>query len=298
MDFKRIEIIFIVTFLFLNGFFLYQLSQNNQNSFIGNQSGKVDLVTEMENQGITLPAFDDEELKVPYVQAEANNLLDQKKNQLTKQTGVVDEEGMLYVSILSEPVKLSEDERLTTSDIQRINTFIKSKQVLFGEEYEFIRYVPNKKQIIYGQIANHVPIADGTANITLHLNGSKEIISYEQTYAGPVTVQGDSRQLITDKNAVEVLYQNNKIPADADVRKPILTYYRTLNLNELSMYAPVWTVEIISGSNIHIEQVDAVSGSVLQESMSDDKEETQDVPADSSASTEDSSPSSGSESQQ
>ena len=271
MDFKRIEWIFIVTFLFLNAFFLYQISAKNQDNFTGSQTGQVDLVAEMENQGITLPKFDNEEYKIPYVQAEANNLLEENKGELTKQTGTMDDTGLLYVSILSNPITLSSTENLSSTDIQKINAFLKSSNVLFGKEYEFIRYMPNIKQIIYGQVANNVPIADGTATITLHLSGDKEIISYEQTYAGPVTVQGESRTLITDKNAVEILYQNTKIAADSKVGKPLLTYYRTLNLDELSMYAPVWSVEVESGTDSHIEWVDAVSGSVLQDISSEKK---------------------------
>ncbi|MDN6625830.1 MAG: two-component system regulatory protein YycI [Pisciglobus halotolerans] len=269
MDFKRIEWIFIVTFLFLNVFFLYQISAKTQDTFAGSQAGTVDLVAEMENQGITLPKFDNEEYKIPYVQAETNKLLEDNRGELTNQTGTMDDTGLLYVSILSEPIVLSSTENLSSDDVQKINAFLKSSNVLFGKEYEFVRYMPNMKQIIYGQVANNVPIADGTATITFHLSGDKEVISYEQTYAGPVTVQGDSRTLITDKNAVEILYQNTKIAADSKVGKPLLTYYRTLDLDELSMYAPVWSVEVQTGTDSHIEWVDAVSGSVLQDSSSD-----------------------------
>src|SRR5699024_2326541 len=121
----------------------------------------------------------------------------------------------------------------------------------------------------FAQIANNIPIADGTSEIIFHLNNKKEVISYDQTYAGPVTVQGESRNLITDKNAVEILYQNDEIPANATVKKPVLTYSKTLSLQKLSMYAPVWYIQIINSGNTEFKRVDALSGSIIRSNTSD-----------------------------
>lgn len=269
MDFKKIEIIFIVTFLVLNGYLLYRVLDNYENGFTGNAATQINLAQEMKDENIELPEFEDEEHDVPYVQAAANNLLEENAEQLTKQTGVIEDNGSLYASILSDPIQLSEGEELTTKDIATLSEFVLSDAILFGDEYQFIRYVPSTRQIIYGQVANNIPIVDGTSNIIFHLNGKKEIISYEQTYAGPVTVQGQSRKLITDQDAVEILYQNSEVPSGAKVRKPLLIYNRTLSLEDLSMYVPVWLVEVVTSTDTIIKKVDAVNGNVIQEATNE-----------------------------
>ena len=283
MDFKKIEIIFILTFLFLNGYLLWRVLENNQNDFTGIATNQVDLIEEMKDEGIELPNFEDEAHEVPYVQAAAHNLLEENSSRLTNQTGIVESNGSLYASILSDPIQLSEGPELTTNDLETLTEFVLSDAILYGDQYQFIRYTPSTRQIIYGQVANNIPIVDGTSNIIFHLNGNKEIISYEQKYAGPVTVQGESRTLITDQDAVEILYQNNEIPTGTEVRKPLLTYSRTLHLEDLSIYVPVWLVEVTTSTDVLVKRVDAVNGSVIQETSS---EKPEDSSSESSESTD------------
>lgn len=246
---------------------MYRLVENKQNTFTENMMNQVNLLEEMQEENIGLPSFEDETHKVPYIQAEKNNLLEENSPSLTKQTGIIENNGSLYVSILSDPIKLSAEDKLTDADLETLNEFVKSEAILFGNEYQFIRYVPSTRQIIYGQIANNIPIVDGTAEIIFHLNGKKEIISYEQKYVGPISVQGESRTLITDQDAVEILYQNNEISTGADVKKPLLTYSRTLQLEDLSMYVPVWLVEIETSTGTIVKRVDAVNGTIVQETV-------------------------------
>lgn len=267
MDFKKIEIIFIITFLFLNGYLLYRLFENNQNVFTENMMNQVNLIEEMRAENIDLPNFEDEVHEVPYIQAEKNDLLEENSPRLTNQTGIIENNGSLYASILSDPIQLSEADELTDEDLKTLNDFVNSEAVLFGSDYQFIRYIPSQRQIMYGQIANNIPIVDGTAGIVFHLNGNKEIISYEQKYVGPISVQGESRTLITDQDAVEILYQNNEIPTGATVSKPLLTYSRTLQLEDLSMYVPVWLVEIESSTGTNAKRIDAVNGNIIQEAV-------------------------------
>ncbi|WP_407391753.1 two-component system regulatory protein YycI [Carnobacterium jeotgali] len=269
MDFKRIQIIFIITFLFLNTFLIFTYVDKNKNYYSSSSNQVIDFIEEMENENIKLPKFSKIENKVPYVQAETNNLLAENINQLKNRSGTVEEDGSLYSSLLSKPLTLSEGTDLTEDDIEQIDDFVLSDQVLFGKEYRFFSYSSSDQKIKYTQIANNIPIADGTSEIIFHLNNKKQIISYDQMFAGPVTVQGESRTLITDKNAVEILYQNDEIPANTTVRKPVLTYSKTLSLQKLSMYAPIWYIEIINSGNTEYKRVDALNGSIIRSNMNE-----------------------------
>ncbi|MCA9765559.1 MAG: two-component system regulatory protein YycI [Carnobacterium sp.] len=264
MDFKRIEIIFILTFLALNAFLLSTYFDKSYNDFSSNSSNsEVNFIEEMSKSAIELPTFQDEKNKVPYVQAEANDLLAESYS-LTNQTGIIEEKGSIFTTILSSPILLTEEKEFNAKDIDKLTSYVKNNQTLSDKDYQFFRYIKNSQQVIFTQIANNIPIADGTSEVIFHLDNSKNVISYEQSYAGPVTVQGESRELITDKSAIGILYQNNEIPADTTVKKPVLSYYRTLDLEELSMYAPAWFVEIESSTDTQVKRVDAINGTVLK----------------------------------
>lgn len=265
MDFRRIEIIFVITFIALNIFLLTTYLDKNYNNFSSDNSNtKVNIADEMAKSNIELPTFQNEINKVPYVQADANDLLLKNYSKLNNQRGSIGENGFVYKSTLSDPLQLTEEKEFVAKDIDKLIAFIESNQVLFGKEYQFFRYITKSQQVVFTQIANNIPIADGTSEVVFQLDNSKRVISYEQSYAGPVTVQGESRVLITDKNAVDILYQNNELSADTIIKKPTLSYYRTLNLEELSMYAPAWFIEIESSTDTQVKRVDAISGTVLK----------------------------------
>ncbi|WP_414839409.1 two-component system regulatory protein YycI [Carnobacterium sp. TMP28] len=264
MDFKRIEIIFILTFLALNAFLLSTYFDKSYNDFSSNSSNsEVNFIEEMSKSAIELPTFQDEKNKVPYVQAEANDLLAESYS-LTNQTGIIEEKGSIFSTILFSPILLTAEKEFNAKDIEKLTSYVKNNQALSAKDYQFFRYIKNSQQVIFTQIANNIPIADGTSEVIFHLDNSKNVISYEQSYAGPVTVQGESRELITDKSAIGILYQNNEIPADTTVKKPVLSYYKTLDLEELSMYAPAWFIEIESSTDTQVKRVDAINGTVLK----------------------------------
>ena len=166
---------------------------------------------------------------------------------------------------LSDPIPLEIDaEDLTIVDRTPITDFILQGNVLYGAEYSFLTYLPLKRQLVYAQVANNIPIGDDTGSITFNLDPDYEVISYEQTFAGAAEVQGSSRTVISQKRAVEALYLNNQIPANSTVRTVQLTYYRTLSLSDMDIYSPMWYIEIkIENAPVEIRRVDALTGSII-----------------------------------
>lgn len=294
MNFRRVETILIIAFLLVNVFLLSTYYNRSDMNYAATDNEIINLVREMENQNIQLPEFTEEEYELPYLQADEHNLLSENASRLSNQTGNVNQDGSLYSSILSNPVALSGEAQLTEEDRARLDAFIQSDQVLFGDQYVLFQYQPNSQRIIYTQAVNGAPIADGTSSITLHMDSAGQVISYEQTFAGPMTAQGTAHPLITDRTAVELLFQNNEIPSGATVARPVLTYYRTLALEDLSMYAPVWYVRIQTDSGVEEIRVDAINGSIItelpapptiRERREEDESDTSDS-TDESASTE------------
>ncbi|WP_423190356.1 two-component system regulatory protein YycI [Alkalibacterium sp. f15] len=267
MDFKKIENIFLITFLLLNVYLLVSYFNRNDIQQATSETGQVNLIREMEQIGISIPTLQDEERDVFYVQADSNQLLEDNVDQLENQAGSVAEDGSLYTSILSDPIEIegNPDDGFTEGDYAKLEAFIINGSVLFGGEYMYLRYDRSQNRFVYAQEVEGIPVADGTSEISLFYGSDGNIISYQQTYAGPMIPQGSTQVVITDRQAIEVLFQNNEISSNSTVGQPILTYYRTLHLEDLSMYGPVWYVPVMDASGEKVLRVDALERTIISD---------------------------------
>lgn len=267
MDFKKIESIFLITFLLLNIYLLISFLNRSNLQHATTASDQVNLLREMEQIGIELPSLNEEVREVYYVQADRNTMLEDNVDQLENQAGSIAEDGTIYTSILSDPIEIdgNPEDGFTETDFSRLNSFIESEAVLFGEEYTFLRFDRTDNRFIFAQEVEGIPVADGTSEISLFYGSDGNIISYQQSFAGPMSTQGNPLEIITDRRAVEVLFQNNEISSNSVVGSPILSYQRTLFLEDLSMYGPVWFIPVRDSNGETILRVDAFEGTVVSE---------------------------------
>lgn len=267
MDFKKIENIFLMTFMLLNIYLLISFLNRSDLQYASTAPDQVNLMREMEQSGIDLPNLTEEDREVYYVQADRNNLLEENSDQLENQAGSIAQDGSLYTSILSDPIEIegNPDDGFTAADYVVLDEFITSGAVLFGSEYTFLRYDNSENRFVYAQTVEGIPVADGTSEISLFYGSDGNIISYQQSYAGPMTTQGSPMEIITDRQAVEVLFQNNAISSNTTVRQPILSYQRTLHLEDLSMYGPIWYIPVIDAGGERVLRVDAIERTIITE---------------------------------
>ena len=264
MDFRRIKIFFIITFAALNIYLLSVLLEKNATTLsFGSESTTLNIEEAMKADDIEFPTLSTDQEKIPLLKTDKGVTLETDQSKLVNQTTVF-EDGVLF-STLSEPIPLEIDaEELAIVDRTPITDFILQGNVLNGAEYSFLTYLPLRRQLVYAQVANNIPIGDSTGSITFNLDPDYEVISYEQTFAGEAEVQGNSRTVISQKRAVEALYLNNQIPANSTVRAVQLTYYRTLSLSDMDIYSPMWYIEIeIENAPVEIRRVDALTGSII-----------------------------------
>lgn len=183
---------------------------------------------------------------------------------------------MYYESFPSNPIVLEGNpkEGFTEKDRATIEAFVLSEDVMYGEKYVNGGYDEARRRFVFYHVIDGIPIADGTSEISLFVNEAGEIISFQQTYAGPETRQGNPLRLINGQRAIEILFLNNEIRQGSEVLKPQLTYRRALHLEDLSMYSPAWLIQIDYASERSTFRVDAVSGTIIRQSaVSSDREE-------------------------
>lgn len=285
MNSRRIEIILIIAFLSLDVFLGMIVYDRYAAATSSTADTSVDVTDEMAANDINYPEFEEVERELPYIQADKNTLLQDNMETQNEQAGEFSDAGSLYVSILSNPIELSEGAELSKNDREVIQKFLK-ENVLFGSAYEYLDYFPSTQQVRFAQSVDGVPISDGSATVTFYFDSQWNIISYDQTYVGPVSEQGDKLRLITDKDAVEALFQNNYIPDKSSVAKPKLTYYRTLDLDDISLYVPTWYIKVTTNNNDAIYHVNAIDGSVLVTPSRNDDDDNKASESSSSAESE------------
>ncbi|MEY8291746.1 two-component system regulatory protein YycI [Carnobacteriaceae bacterium 52-44] len=281
MDFKKIARIFILAFALLNIYLIVGIFERQDIQYTSTQPTTNNIYSNMADLDIELPdleGLDTEGEEIFPLQVNAHNLLAQELETNNELTGSLNEDQTVYYeSFPSNPMELegNPSEGFVDEDFDLLREFVTSDQVMFGSEYRLSRYEEEGRRFVFNQYVDGIPIADGTSEISLYVNDAGEIYAYQQTYAGPATRQGNALQLIDGSRAIEILFLNNEITQGSVVQTPILTYRRALHLEDLSMYSPVWIVNIERSSERNTFRVDAVNGTIIRQPVesSDDSEE-------------------------
>lgn len=273
MAFRRIEYILILAFLVLNAFLFHALFEQKQAQGLEDQRQSQSRTIEAEMQAADVSAgnLSEEEVSLPFMAGETENRLAEQANKLKHQDIRIGNNERLF-SHLDKPLDLPGLSDTTTADafaqqaLSRLNDFKNSDAMLYGKHYDFAFYNPQKKVIAFYQNGHEGrPIIDGSGEIFFHLDDNYHVESYEQSYVENTMPQGEDRQLISEKQAVENLYLYNELPSHAEVLSTALGYRTNLLLDNLFLYKPVWLVYIRNkDSETKILYVDAINGTIIQ----------------------------------
>lgn len=127
------------------------LDKNKTISYQNDSSLKINTLEEMKKESIEVPAkLSDEKIAVPFVKAENEDLLEQNLSKLNKQTVKRMESSNLLYSILTSSFELMPAGReFKRSDLAKVDEFIKNDQILFGSEYQYFKFTPDKRASIH-----------------------------------------------------------------------------------------------------------------------------------------------------
>lgn len=274
MNFRRIEWIFFVVFLGLNFFLLYIYQQGIQEQQAITYSNQMDSIeTRLTADDIQFEgAFSTEKKEGYYLSAEETDFADLfAKNQTPLAPDFWESEYQIEANLLQVwPKKaffLDEDALK-----QNLTDFLtKQNMVLFGEEYVYLSDFSMTMQLpelVAGQVYKNIPFKDDTAQLVVYLDQMQKIMKikqYAQTHIHGIEELRDKMDLYSEREAIETLYLNNKIPSHATIRFTKLAYTRIYKVREKNVYVPVWFVGIQGkeNENLQIEQVNAMNNTVV-----------------------------------
>lgn len=262
MDFRRSTLVLILSFLFLD-IFLFETFWQMKKEVKSPLNTSINVMEQMRTDGITVTGVNTTVESLPIIQISPTNI-EHLISILPSQVATYDK-GVISSQLLA-PIQLTLDANTTATieNFAELTTYVESGSIINGNQYTWFNYNPTTRKVIYAQRANQIPVMDGSSQIIFTLNANNQVISYEQTFAGNVSVLGTNRTLITSQKAMEVLYLAGRIPTRSTVSVVRLSYYKSLALKDLSIYSPAWYVEFkqVDGQTL-VRRVDAIRGTVL-----------------------------------
>ncbi|MBB6445439.1 two-component system regulatory protein YycI [Bacillus benzoevorans] len=139
-------------------------------------------------------------------------------------------------SVLDKPYKIKD--KFEPSDL---GGFIKT-HILYGEQYRYWEKDNEKRTITYYQQYQGKPFYQNiNGELKFLLNEENEIISYEQTYLSEIKELSESEKIIQPINAIETLYQGGYLDPKSKITNVELGYYTLVPLSDTTQVMnPAW----------------------------------------------------------
>lgn len=263
MNFRRIEIIFLVTFIAID-IFLFGMFQKNtdlqaENVSQGDSNAKI--VKEMRNDQIRVDDLSNKKGFAYYLSGTQDDLLRDQMGQLVNQTPHYI--GHELESEFKEPVTVSADApQKTINRMMSDPTFI-----LFGDEYTYNKQLSTSRTIVYSQKAMGGLMYSSEAQIRFALNSNHQIVSYSQTYLQDIKSLREKSETISETRALIWLYQYNEIPNNTKVAWTELGYTKLLSIDDDRVFIPTWIIAIKpqNSTQVQIKRINAFTGGIIKE---------------------------------
>lgn len=260
MNFKRIEIIFIIVFAFLDAFLVFSFWQNESGIRTSSNSDKnATILSEMRNDQISFSPLSNKTLRGYYASGEIDNVFRDTK-QLTGQTTRVSN-GIL-TSALATPISIS-----VKNPNQTLDDFVDSpNNIILGSKYRYNSHLSNGSQVVYTQHIDGRSVYSHFGELVFNVNSNGLVTGYTQGYISDVAPLREESDLISQARAVTWLYQYNEIPNDSKIEWADLGYTHLLDGNNGLVYVPTWVIGIKSknNQNVQIKRIDAFTGVIMK----------------------------------
>ncbi|MCP9333217.1 two-component system regulatory protein YycI [Lentilactobacillus hilgardii] len=263
MNFRRIEIIFLVTFIaidiFLFGMFEQNMNMQAENVSQGDSDSKI--IKEMKDDQIKVGSLSKKKNFAYYLSGTQNDTLRNQMGQLLNQTPHY--VGYELDSEFKAPVKVNKD-----NPQQSINKLLMDPTfVAFGDQYQYSKDLSTSRSIVYIQKAMGGLMYSTEAQIRFTLNGRYQIVSYTQSYLQDIKSLREKSETISETRALIWLYQYNEIPNNTKVSWAKLGYTKLLSIDDDRVFIPTWIIAIKpqNSPQVQLKKINAFTGGIIKE---------------------------------
>lgn len=257
MQWGHIKTLFILSFLILNIYLIYQFLEKQQDADLGILfSQEATIEDQLAADNISLPELDMDIEEETYILASQKVFDEHEIKELesmdNQRITIID--GNFIISELENPIpisdKLGEQE---VSDIVKSNIF-------FSEEFAFWDW--NKElniMLFFQKIGDRTFYYNehGPGLLLVYLNEKNEITHYTQSLLDETETQGSaSKSLIKPIQAIESLYNSNDLHPNEEVTKVSMGYYSRLIEEGEQVFAPTWNITVNNERNYFINAIE------------------------------------------
>ncbi|RHW40406.1 hypothetical protein D1B31_12735 [Neobacillus notoginsengisoli] len=233
MDWSRIKTIFIITFLILDVYLLYQfMVKHDANQFEVKKDATVE--EQLKTDEITYNEMPKTTIKDQYLSARIKEFTEEETEKLKGQTVTIVQKTILS-STLEKPYQLD-----SNFEPVSLSGFI-SEYVLNGSDYLYWDKDDKEKTITYfQQFQNKFFYKNKNGMLVFHLNKNNQIVGYEQTYLEEIEKLSAKEEVIQPLKALGVLRQKGLLETKSTITKVELGYSTIVPLASSQVFAPTW----------------------------------------------------------
>ena len=278
MDFKRIAWIFFFAFLGVN-VFLYNIyhEAGSEQTVVYRSDQKIPIEKRLDSENISYDhKFSNEEVEGYYLSGQPTDMkktIDEARDQkndpnFLKAQSTIKDSKLLH-TMKNKPLLTDTKETKKT-----MTKFLEENdELILGNDYHYMGkwsvWSEDYPRIFAAQMYEGIPIHDDSSMLSITLNREGDhyqLISYTQTHVSELMPLREAMSLYTEKDAINTLYVNNKIPANATIKWQQLAYTLTLKVRGKNVYVPAWFVAIETEDGVHVEQVNALTNRIVTNS--------------------------------
>jgi regulatory protein YycI of two-component signal transduction system YycFG len=255
MDWSKIKTIFIITFLILDVYLLFQfMKMRDANNY------EVITPTSFEDKlkadEITYVELPKAPIKDQYLSAKPKTFTKGDMAKLKGQKVLSTEPTSTLSVMLDKPIQLSS--KFEPADLA---SFIKAG-ILYGEHYQFWKKDDKKHTITYFQQYDNYPFYENiNGMITFNVNEENQITSYQQTYLEEIEKLTAKEGVLPPLKAIETLHQKGALKPKSKITKIELGYSTLIQLAASQVLAPTWHFVVNDKESLF---VNAFEGQIIE----------------------------------
>ncbi|MCO4852419.1 two-component system regulatory protein YycI [Bacillus vallismortis] len=249
MEWNKTKSIFIVAFLILDIFLGYQFFQKWQSTSKDYEVIKNDVEHDMKADHITYEGLNKEATEGYRITANQKAFTKDEIEALKDQKPLMDMPSDDR-KVTTLKMKFTNPIALSKKKIEDDAEALVSSKIQDGEKYKLWKVDKSQKEIIFFQTYEDHYIyqqTDTSSNmigqVILRLNDKNEVVSYDQTTLETFK-QIQKESLITEMDAVELLYYQNQLKEYSTIKSVKFGYVAQYPLTSTQVLAPVWRITV------------------------------------------------------
>lgn len=256
MQWSQIKTLFIVCFLILNVYLLYQFVDKKKSSDLRvKEQPDSSIQASLENENITVGDLPDEDMYESFITASQHRFT---KDEFKKIDHTVKQE----MKIVDDTLLISRFEKALPipKDAKAIDfENVIEDHVLQAENYDFWAWNKDVNVLIFFQKKNDRPVYYNQNGLLLvYLNDKNEMEFYTQMILDKEEEQqSDEQEIIKPMKAVETLYKGNELDSGDEITKANLGFYTRMPVTYgVQVFVPTWKITVNEDENFFVNALE------------------------------------------